>query len=86
METQSEKETRRRALAAEGALLMLVDRLAMRGTISIDEGEEILKMISKASDMSAARTSCSFSNMRRLRQLRSGDVRCAPGAGGNDTN
>lgn len=85
MKNDSETETRRRALAAEGALLLLVDRLAMRGTISIDEGEEILAMLSKSSDMSAARVSHSRHILRQLRQLRGGKTDETPGAPAGQT-
>jgi hypothetical protein len=80
MEPDREKETRSCALAAEGALLVLVDRLAMRGTISVDEGIEILQLISRGSDLSAARVAQSLSLLSKLRQLRHGDGSTAPGA------
>jgi hypothetical protein len=74
-----EKEMRRRALAAEGALLFLVDRLATRGVISLNEGEELLVMLSKSCDMSAARVSSARTNLDRLRRLRRGDGETTPG-------
>lgn len=80
MEQDSETETRRRALAAEGALLILVDRLAMRGTISVDEGMDILQVISRSSDISAARVSQSLHLLSQLQRLRRGDGSIAPGA------
>jgi len=80
METDTEKETRRRALAAEDALLLLVDRLAMRGVISVDEGIDILQVLSRSSDLSAARVSQSLHLLSQLRRLRGGDGSAAPGA------
>jgi hypothetical protein len=48
VETTYENEMRQRALAAEGALLLLVDRLDTRGVISLDDGDELLLMLSKS--------------------------------------
>lgn len=80
METDNENETRRRALAAEGALLILVDRLAMRGAISVDEGIDILQVLSRSSQASSARVSQSLNLLSKLRQLRRGEGSIAPGA------
>ncbi len=43
-----EMEVRRRSLAVEGAMLMLIDGLATRGTISADEAEDMLQILSKS--------------------------------------
>jgi hypothetical protein len=80
MESDSEKDIRRRALAAEGELLLLVDRLAMRGMISVDEGIDILQELSRGSEISAARVSQSLNLLSQLRRLRHGDGSLAPGA------
>jgi hypothetical protein len=80
MESDIDKETRQRALAAEGALLILVDRLAMRGAISVDEGMDILQVISRSSTASAARVSQSLNLLSQLQRLRRGDSSIAPGA------
>lgn len=80
MEPDSENETKRRALALESALLILVDRLAMRGTISVDEGIDILQVVSRSSAMSAERISQSLSLLAQLQRLRRGDGAIAPGA------
>jgi hypothetical protein len=80
MEPENEKEIRRQALAAEGALLLLVDRLAMRGMISVDEGIDILQVLSRGSEISAARVSQSLNLLSQLRRLRRGDGSIAPGA------
>lgn len=80
MDANNEKETRQRGLAAEEALLILVDRLAMRGVISIDEGIDMLQVLSRSSDQSAARVSQSLNLLSQLRRLRRGDSSVAPGA------
>jgi hypothetical protein len=80
METDTEKDASARALAAEGALLILVDRLAMRGAISVDEGIDILQVISRSPTISAARVSQSLNLLSQLRRLRAGDGSIAPGA------
>jgi hypothetical protein len=80
METNNEKDMARRGHAAEDALLILVDRLAMRGTISVDEGIDILQVLSRSSDVSAARVSQSLNLLSQLRRLRRGDGGIAPGA------
>ena len=77
---ESGKEARSRALATESALLILVERLAMRGTISIDEGVDILQLISRSSDISAARVSQSMNLLSQLRRLRGDDGSIVPGA------
>jgi len=69
----SDKETRCRALAAEGAPLLLVDRLTVRGTISVAAGEEVLNMLnilSKGPELSAARVSHAQHTVSQLRRLR----------------
>ena len=80
MDNDSEKELRRRAVAAEGALLILIDRLAMRGVISVDEGIDILQVLSRGSEKSAERVSQSLTLLSQLRRLRGGDGAMAPGA------
>ena len=72
--------TRRRALAVEGALLHPIDGLAARGTISADEAEAMLRLLSQSSDLSAARASGSIRIVDQLRQLRRGDGMATPGA------
>ncbi|SFB52989.1 hypothetical protein SAMN03159496_04729 [Rhizobium sp. NFR07] len=37
---EMDNEARRRSLALEGAMMLLIDGLAARGTISIDEAED----------------------------------------------
>lgn len=73
-------ETSQRALAVEGALLHLIDGLAARGTISADEAEDMLRLLSQSSDFSAARASGSIRIVDQLRQLRRGDGTATPGA------
>jgi hypothetical protein len=80
VEPNNEKERVRHALAAEDALLILVDRLAMRGTISVDEGIDILQVLSRSSEISAASVSRSLNLLSQLRRLRRGDGEIAPGA------
>ena len=75
-----EMETRRRSLAIEGAMLMLIDGLAARGTISADEAEEMLRILSKSSDSSAARAASSLRIVNQLKRLRRGDGAITPGA------
>ena len=75
-----EMETRRRSLAVEGAKLMLIDGLAARGTISADEAEEMLRILSKSSDSSAARAASSLRIVNQLKRLRRGDGAITPGA------
>ncbi|KAB1087752.1 hypothetical protein F4V91_15735 [Neorhizobium galegae] len=75
-----EMETRRRSLAVEGAMLMLIDGLAARGTISADEAEDMLRILSKSSDSSAARAASSLRIVNQLKRLRHGDGAITPGA------
>ncbi|CDZ28355.1 hypothetical protein [Neorhizobium galegae] len=75
-----EMETRRRSLAIEGAMLMLIDGLAARGTISADEAEDMLRILSKSSDSSAARAGSSLRIVNQLKRLRRGDGAITPGA------
>jgi polyhydroxyalkanoate synthesis regulator phasin len=75
-----EKEVRRRSLALEGAMLMLIDGLAARGTISADEAEDMLSILAKSSETSSIRASNSLRTVRRLKQLRRGDGAFTPGA------
>src|SRR5690349_18650629 len=75
-----EMETRRRSLAVEGAVLMLIDGLAARGTISADEAEDMLRILSKSSDSSAARAASSLRIVNQLKRLRHGDGAITPGA------
>lgn len=83
MDANNEKETRQRAHAAEDALLILIDRLAMRGVISVDEGIDILQVLSRGGDQSAARISQSLNLLSQLRRLRQGNGSTAPGAPAN---
>ncbi|WP_152337885.1 hypothetical protein [Pseudorhizobium banfieldiae] len=80
VENNTDDETHRRALAVEGAMLMLIDGLAARGTISADEAEDMLRILSKSSDFSAARASGSLRIIDHLRRLRGGDGQVTPGA------
>lgn len=80
MDANQEKETAQRTLAAEDALLILIDRLAMRGVISVDEGVDILQVLSRSSDQAAARVSQSLNLLSQLRRLRRNDGSVAPGA------
>jgi hypothetical protein len=75
-----EMETHRRSLAVEGAMLMLIDGLAARGTISADEAEDMLRILSKSSDSSAARAASSLRIVNQLKRLRRGDGAITPGA------
>ncbi|WJR65685.1 hypothetical protein QTA58_15770 [Neorhizobium sp. CSC1952] len=75
-----EMEVRRRSLAVEGAMLLLIDGLAARGTISADEAEDMLRILSKSSDFSAARAACSLRIVNQLKRLRQGDGAMTPGA------
>jgi hypothetical protein len=77
---QVETEMRRRALAVEAAMLMLVDGLAARGTISADEAEDMLRVLAKGSDFSNQRASSSMRMVDQLRRLRRGDGAATPGA------
>ncbi|MFN7169585.1 MAG: hypothetical protein ACK4NV_21255 [Pannonibacter sp.] len=79
-ENENNKESHRRALALEGVVLLLIDGLAARGTISADEAEDMLRIISKSSDFSAARASGSLRIVNQLRRLRGGDGLVTPGA------
>ncbi|WP_105400280.1 hypothetical protein [Neorhizobium sp. T7_12] len=75
-----EMETHRRSLAVEGAMLVLINGLAARGTISADEAEDILRILSKSSDSSAARAASSLRIVNQLKRLRRGDGAITPGA------
>jgi hypothetical protein len=75
-----ELETHRRSLAVEGTMLMLIDGLAARGTISADEAEDMLRILSKSSDSSAARAASSLRIVNQLKRLRRGDGTITPGA------
>jgi len=77
---ENEMEVHRRSLAVEGVMLMLIDGLAARGTISTDEAEDMLQILSKSSDASAARASSSLRIVRQLKRLRCGDGAMTPGA------
>ncbi|MBA4784275.1 MAG: hypothetical protein SV862_09275 [Pseudomonadota bacterium] len=79
-ENENDKESHRRALALEGVMLLLIDGLAARGTISADEAEDMLRILSKSSDFSAARASGSLRIVNQLRRLRGGDGLATPGA------
>lgn len=73
-------EAARRALAVEGTLLQLVNRMAELGLINIDDAMSMLDQLSRTSDFSAARVSSSMTNLKRLKALRGGDVNMTPGA------
>ncbi|MEN3147974.1 hypothetical protein ABCW43_11710 [Neorhizobium sp. IRAMC:178] len=75
-----EMEAHRRALAVEGAMLMLIDGLTARGTISADEAEDMLRILSKSSDFSAARAASSLRIVNQLKRLQRGDGAITPGA------
>ena len=77
---ESSAETTRRAIAVEGALLQLVNRLAELGLLSVDDAMSMLDQLSRSSDFSAARVSSSLTNLKRLKALRGGDAGIAPGA------
>lgn len=79
-ENKNDTESHRRALALEGVMLLLIDGLAARGTISADEAEDMLMILSKSSDFSAARASGSLRIVNQLRRLRGGDGLATPGA------
>ncbi len=80
MTVSGDKETGRRALAAEGALLLLIECLSMRGSISVEEGEEMIRLISSSSELSASRSSHLLHTMSQLRRLRAGSGSDVPGA------
>jgi hypothetical protein len=73
-------DVKRQVEATQGALLVLVDRLAMRGVISVDDGIDILQLLSRGSGETAERVSRSLELLSRLRRLRAGDSEAAPGA------
>jgi hypothetical protein len=75
-----ENEAHRRSLALEGAMLLMIDGLAARGTISADEAEDMLRVLASTSDASAARASSSLRVVSQLKQLRRGDGFSTPGA------
>ncbi|MDR6816880.1 hypothetical protein J2X76_002053 [Neorhizobium sp. 2083] len=77
---ETEMEVHRRSLAVEGVMMMLIDGLAARGTISADEAEDMLRILSKSSAASAARASGSLRIVRQLKRLRRGDGAMTPGA------
>ena len=77
---RSDTETNRRVSALEEALLILITRLAERGTICTDEATEILNLVSRSSNLSATRVLSSRTIVEKLQQLRSGDGCCTPGA------
>lgn len=77
---ESSAETTRRAIAVEGTLLQLVNRLAELGLLSVDDAMSMLDQLSRTSDFSAARVSSSMTNLKRLKALRGGDAGITPGA------
>jgi hypothetical protein len=77
---ESSAETTRRAIAVEGALLQLVNRLAELGLLNVDDAMSMLEQLSRTSDFSAARVSSSMTNLKRLRALRGGNAGMTPGA------
>ncbi|MBB4184599.1 hypothetical protein [Sinorhizobium terangae] len=80
MENASETEVARRSPGIEEALLILIERLALRGVVSADEAEGMLKVIAKSCDASAARASNHFQLIDQLRRLRRDDGSSAIGA------
>lgn len=80
MGNASETEVARRSLAVEGALLVLIERLALRGVVGADEAEEMLELIAKSCDVSAARASTHLQLVDQLRRLRRDDGSSAIGA------
>ncbi len=80
VDSDNNRESYRRGLAIEGVMLLLIDGLAARGTISADEAEDMLRILSKSSDFSAARASGSLRIVEQLRRLRGGDGCATPGA------
>jgi hypothetical protein len=77
---ETETEAQRRSLALEGAMLLMIDGLAARGTISVDEAEDMLRILSTSSDGSALRANNSLRVVNQLKRLRRGDGSAAPGA------
>ena len=75
-----EKETRKRALASEGVLMLLIESLAMRGIVSLDEAEDMLVVLAHSSDASAARATSLRNIIAKLKQLRGGAGDITPGA------
>ena len=75
-----EKETRKRALASEGVLMLLIESLAMRGIVSLDEAEDMLVVLAHSSDASAARATSLRNIIAKLKQLRGGAGGMTPGA------
>lgn len=81
METPlSNNEAARRALAVEGTLLQLVNRLAELGLINLDDARTMLEQLAKSSDYSATRVAPSFAKLDRLQALRGGASDITPGA------
>ncbi|MBP1884338.1 hypothetical protein J2Z50_002627 [Ensifer mexicanus] len=52
----------------------------MRGVVSADEAQEMLKLIAESCDISAARASIPLQLVNQLRRLRKGDGSSAIGA------
>jgi hypothetical protein len=80
MHDEESAETTRRAVAVEGTLLQLVNRLAELGLLSVDDAMSMLDQLSRSSDFSAARVSSSMTNLKRLKALRGGHSSMTPGA------
>lgn len=75
-----EKETRKRALASEGVLMLLIESLAMRGVVSLDEADDMLTILGHSSDASATRAARLRKVIKKLKQLRGGTGDLTPGA------
>ncbi|MCA1439498.1 hypothetical protein I6F07_04535 [Ensifer sp. IC4062] len=80
MENASETEVARRSLGVEEALLVLIEKLVLRGVVSADEAEDMLKLIAKSGDASAAHASNLLQLVDQLRRLRRNDGSSALGA------
>lgn len=78
--SEVETEMRRRCLALEGAMLLMIDGLAARGTICADEAEDMLRILGAASETSATRAASSLRVVHQLKRLRRGDGAATPGA------
>jgi hypothetical protein len=77
---ETEAELNKRLIALENGLLTLIDSLAMRGVISVNEGEDILRQLANGSSRTAARATQSLQILSQLKRLRQGNGASAPGA------
>jgi hypothetical protein len=78
MDLEDDEQKMQHMQALENALLILVDRLATRGSISVNEGVDILQVLSRGSSISSDRLTQSLNLLSKLRRLRSGDGTLAP--------